>query len=64
MLQEVHEALESRDLVLVLMDVTRRVQFEAKIRPRIPEAGPRDHIWRTAVPALRLRRMRTSFFSR
>jgi GTPase len=25
MLQEVHEALESRDLVLVLMDVTRRV---------------------------------------
>ena len=29
MLQEVHEALESRDLVLVLMDVTRRVQLEA-----------------------------------
>jgi GTP-binding protein Era len=27
MLQEVHEALESRDLVLVLMDVTRRVRL-------------------------------------
>jgi GTPase len=26
MLQEVHEALESRDLVLVLMDATRRIQ--------------------------------------
>ena len=29
MLQEVYEALESRDLVLVLMDATRRVQLEA-----------------------------------
>ena len=29
MLQEVHEALESRDLVLVLIDVTRRVWLEA-----------------------------------
>jgi GTP-binding protein Era len=28
MLQEVHEALESRDLVLVLMDVTRRIRLE------------------------------------
>ena len=27
MLQEVHEALESRDLVLVLMDATRRIQL-------------------------------------
>ena len=35
MLQEVHEALESRDLVLVLVDATRRVQLEA-------EAGSRD----------------------
>ena len=26
MLQEVHEALESRDLVLVLVDATRRIQ--------------------------------------
>ena len=29
MLQEVYEALETRDLVLVLMDATRRVQLEA-----------------------------------
>jgi len=28
MLQEVHEALESRNLVLVLMDATRRIQLE------------------------------------
>lgn len=28
MLQEVHDALESRDLVLVLVDVTRRIPFE------------------------------------
>jgi GTP-binding protein Era len=28
MLQQVHEALESRDLVLVLMDATRRIQLE------------------------------------
>src|ERR1700744_3564756 len=29
MLQEVHEALETRDLVLVLVDARRRVQLEA-----------------------------------
>ena len=29
MLQEVHEALESRDLVLILVDATRRVKLEA-----------------------------------
>jgi GTP-binding protein Era len=29
MLQEIYEALETRDLVLVLMDATRRVQLEA-----------------------------------
>jgi GTPase len=29
MLQEVHEALETRDVVLVLVDATRKVQFEA-----------------------------------
>lgn len=29
MLQEVHEALESRDLVLVLMDATRRIKLDA-----------------------------------
>jgi GTP-binding protein Era len=33
MLQEVYEALETRDLVLVLMDATRRVQLEAAAQP-------------------------------
>jgi GTP-binding protein Era len=33
MLQEVHEALESRDLVLVLMDATRRIQLETPGAP-------------------------------
>src|SRR6201986_3061078 len=30
MLQEVHEALETRDLVLVLADATRKIQLEQK----------------------------------
>ena len=33
MLQEVYEALETRDLVLVLMDATRKVQLEAAAKP-------------------------------
>ena len=33
MLQEVYEALETRDVVLVLMDATRRVQLEAAVAP-------------------------------
>jgi len=37
MLQEVYEALETRDLVLVLMDATRRVQLEAA--PAAPPAA-------------------------
>jgi len=43
MLQEVHEALESRDLVLVLVDVTRRVKLSddpsqvSKSRPGAPK---------------------------
>ena len=42
MLQEVYEALETRDLVLVLMDATRRVQLEAAagIVSQVPEARP------------------------
>jgi GTP-binding protein Era len=56
MLQEVYEALETRDLVLVLMDATRRVQLEAAAVPagesaievekedalesQVPESGP------------------------
>jgi GTP-binding protein Era len=34
MLQEVYEALETRDLVLVLMDATRKVQLEAAAKPQ------------------------------
>jgi len=39
MLQEVHEALETRDLVLVLIDASRRVQLEAAGEP----AGAHRH---------------------
>jgi GTP-binding protein Era len=49
MLQEVYEALETRDLVLVLMDATRRVQLESAaaqvpavgdgVESQVPEAG-------------------------
>ena len=35
MLQEVYEALETRDLVLVLMDATRRVQLEGAAVPHV-----------------------------
>jgi GTP-binding protein Era len=40
MLQEVHEALESRDLVLVLMDVTRRVRLGEDPSPVPKGEGP------------------------
>ena len=50
MLQEVYEALETRDVVLVLMDATRRVQLEAAAEPasvsengmesQVTESGP------------------------
>jgi GTPase len=39
MLQEVHEALESRDLVLVLMDVTRRVRLNDDPSPVLKGEG-------------------------
>ncbi len=39
MLQEVYEALETRDLVLVLMDATRKVQLEAAAKGK-EEPGP------------------------
>jgi GTP-binding protein Era len=35
MLQEIYEALESRDLVLVLIDATRRVQLEESATPTV-----------------------------
>jgi GTPase len=40
MLQEVHDALESRDLVLVLVDVTRRLQLEENPSPVPKGEGP------------------------
>jgi GTP-binding protein Era len=47
MLQEVYEALETRDVVLVLMDATRRVQLEEAAKPsnedgvpQVPLLGP------------------------
>jgi len=42
MLQEVYEALETRDLVLVLMDATRRLQLEAGSRPSDATGGTED----------------------
>jgi GTP-binding protein Era len=38
MLQEVYEALETRDLVLLLADATRRVQLEAAAQPGAEQA--------------------------
>jgi GTP-binding protein Era len=47
MLQEIYEALETRDVVLVLMDATRRVQLEAAATDsssakdsRVPQVSP------------------------
>ena len=40
MLQEVYEALETRDLVLVLMDATRKVQLEAVAAPAAEQSAP------------------------
>jgi GTP-binding protein Era len=39
MLQEIYEALETRDLVLVLMDATRRVQLEAAAAPAVESSA-------------------------
>jgi GTP-binding protein Era len=40
MLQEVHEALESRDLVLVLVDATREVRLDCAVAPKSEAAAP------------------------
>ena len=62
MLQEVHEALEARDLVLVLMDVTRRIGLESdssqtpsqvsKSRPRVPNWSSEDEFLLSLVRKL------------
>ena len=46
MLQEVHDALESRDLVLMLVDVTRKSRL-GELRPMSPKARDVGHL---AVP--------------
>ncbi|HEY1904262.1 MAG TPA: GTPase Era [Terracidiphilus sp.] len=51
MLQEVYEALETRDVVLVLMDATRRVQLEAAVEG----AGKAEIEETTADPSAALR---------
>ncbi len=43
MLQEVHEALETRDVVLVLVDATRRVQLEAASALHADDAPQSKH---------------------
>jgi GTP-binding protein Era len=42
MLQEVYEALETRDLVLLLMDATRRVQLEEAAKPTEETTGNQE----------------------
>jgi GTP-binding protein Era len=42
MLQEVYEALETRDVVLVLMDATRRVQLEEAAKPELEPEPPTE----------------------
>jgi GTP-binding protein Era len=76
MLQEVYEALETRDLVLVLMDATRKVQLEeaAEKTPRdeneaesqLPEAGaeaPGSSATQEATPPPAPRHERTNWAS-
>jgi GTP-binding protein Era len=50
MLQEVHEALESRDLVLVLMDVTRRIRLNEDPSPVPKGEGPGAPDFRSHAP--------------
>ena len=53
MLQEIYEALEARDVVLVLMDATRRVQLEAALVKQTTEADetPEADASRAEAPA-------------
>ena len=51
MLQEVYEALETRDLVLVLMDATRRVQLEPVAAPVAEPVAEGETPVESGVPA-------------
>ena len=57
MLQEVHEALETRDVVLVLVDASRRVQLETvgewERQPQIPQARAGSRRSKTQLAARR-----------
>jgi GTP-binding protein Era len=71
MLQEVYEALETRDVVLVLMDATRRVQLEAAAEPATnlgapgPDSGTGDSTvaQSTVTPAPAPKHERTNWAS-
>jgi GTP-binding protein Era len=66
MLQEIYEALETRDLVLVLMDATRRVQLEAAAEPvsgEQPAGSEIDSADANALPVKAPRRERTNWAS-
>jgi GTP-binding protein Era len=51
MLQEIYEALETRDLVLVLMDATRRVQLEVAAAPPVESTEPANSATDAVDPA-------------
>jgi GTP-binding protein Era len=65
MLQEVYEALETRDLVLVLMDATRRVQLEEAEEPGAPglDSETRDTSSAIVTPPAAPKRERTNWAS-
>jgi GTP-binding protein Era len=70
MLQEVYEALETRDLVLVLMDATRRVQLEEAAKPataspanELGAPGPDSGIWESSSPTAAPKHERTNWAS-
>jgi GTPase len=50
MLQEVYDALQTRDLVLVLMDATRRVQLEQVAAPGEETASTQAEVDKTSSP--------------
>jgi GTP-binding protein Era len=65
MLQEVYEALETRDVVLVLMDATRRVQLEAAAEPaeQLGAPGPDSGIGDSKTDAPTPKHERTNWAS-
>jgi len=70
MLQEVYEALETRDLVLVLMDATRRVQLEEAAKPataspanELGAPGPDSGTWESSSPTAAPKHERTNWAS-